>query len=278
VGSKTALAGPSMRRFLAACLLCLASSEEEVTDVPEVHAACGACGTADAAADTAKANGGDVYAQASAAATASFHAAASMKIGLPQQSQSAGLAAAKVMQDAGQSQDVQIKVAAEEAAKASKALGESQQEQLNNAAITVTLLLKDTGSDTATSAQDRANAGKVAAINLAPSLFPTAEEQATAIAAVDGPISYVTGMVPVDPYHQTTLDPLTGAGSWASGEDGKSGQPAPAGFPGWLVVVLAVLVAGAATAACAWYSYGYQSSRAFVSKSDDEDEDGEDIE
>ncbi|CAJ1382960.1 unnamed protein product [Effrenium voratum] len=160
-------------------------------DYPHYVPACGSCNTAQTAAEEAAKEHRSLAEQAKAAAAAGAGAAAALSLSPEYQAQYAGKAAFEVYHKAGQPLDDCAFEAAKEAARTAEAAGLDKEAQLKSGTITAALSLGSIGQ----SGQQRADGALHAAKALARRLYPAAEQQA-AVDAMDGPISFITGVLP----------------------------------------------------------------------------------
>ncbi|CAK8985514.1 unnamed protein product [Durusdinium trenchii] len=165
-------------------------------EYPHYVPACGSCGTAEAAADQAAREHKSLAEQADAASRAAAGEAHALGLSAGYQAQYAGKAAFQVYQKAQMPLASCSYEAAKEAADTAKANGLDIDAQLNAGAVTAALSLASIGQ----SGQQQADGAFAAAKALTQELLP-ASKQAAALDTLDGPISFITGVLPTGRWH-----------------------------------------------------------------------------
>lgn len=153
--------------------------------------ACGSCGTAETAAEEAAREHKSLAEQADAAASAARGTAKALGLPAHEQAQEAGKAAFDVYRKAKRSLDDCSVEAAKEAARSAKANGLDTPTQLNAGAVTAALSLASIGK----TGQEQADGAFKASKVLVRQLLPGSQQQ-EALEALNGPISYITGVLP----------------------------------------------------------------------------------
>lgn len=153
--------------------------------------ACGSCGTAETAAEEAAREHKSLAEQADAAASAARGTAKALGLPAHEQAQEAGKAAFDVYRKAKRSLDDCSVEAAKEAARSAKANGLDTPMQLNAGAVTAALSLASIGK----TGQEQADGAFKASKVLVRQLLPGSQQQ-EALEALNGPISYITGVLP----------------------------------------------------------------------------------
>eukprot|EP00435_Cladocopium_sp_Y103_P030059 s2668_g7.t1 len=180
-------AGVINRTFWGLALLVACGAQESLHYVP----ACGSCGTAESAAEEAAREHKSLAEQADAAASAARGAAKALGLSTHAQAQEAGKAAFDVYLKAERSPDECSVEAAKEAARSAKANGLDTAAQLNAGAVTAALSLASIGK----TGQEQADGAFKASKVLVRQLLPGSQQQ-EALKALNGPISYITGVLP----------------------------------------------------------------------------------
>ncbi|CAE7332001.1 Hyalin [Symbiodinium natans] len=267
-----------MYRALLLCVLAWGAQA-----YPHYVPSCGTCGTAEAAAAEAAKAHRSLTEQAAAAARVAAGDAKTLGLSEDYQAQYGGKAAFKVFQEAGKSLEASSIGAGQQAANIAKAAGLSPEQQLKNAAITVAIA----NGALDHSDQKRADMAYATARSIAPSIdFASPAEQDEALKNMDGPIQFITGVLPTGhwnpgrpgggPFSPVFKDEAAPVGqtsaSWAS--LGHTEGHHLAGWEWFLMVFGLVVFLGGLSVLLYNYAFG-PKSYGYSSEDDAMDEDPE---